>query len=77
MLVPHSECQDLDLFEDYKFERQNMAETKKSLHMIDASSSNQPCNKFGIHREMKDIQQLYQDGDLLWVANAGNSELMR
>ena len=35
------------------------------------------CNKFGIHRNMPAIRQLYEDGDLLWIANMGERELLQ
>ena len=71
MLVPLSECRDIDLWEEYKHERRNMAEDRANLLEINASASNQPCATFGIHKSLEAIHQMYQDGDALWVANMG------
>ena len=48
-----------------------MAEDRANLLEINASASNQPCAKFGVHKSLEAVHQLYQDGDALWVANMG------
>ena len=41
------------------------------LRPIDASTSNQPCNTFGLHPSLANIHQLYNDGDASFFANIG------
>jgi len=35
------------------------------------SAANQPCSSFVVHPELKFMKELYDQQDLLWVANAG------
>lgn len=51
--------------------RGQIALLKNSLHQIDASSSSQPCNTYGIHNFLPAVRDLYNDNDLLFMANVG------
>ncbi len=44
---------------------------KNSLHPIDASTSSQPCQTFGIHPKMPYLKQLYDEKDVSFVAGIG------
>ena len=44
---------------------------KDALLPIDASSSDQPCSVFGLHPSLPVLQELYQNGTALFVANIG------
>ena len=44
---------------------------KADLLPIDASASSQVCSTFGVHPNLPHLKSLYDDGDLLWVANVG------
>lgn len=73
MLVPHSGCTDVDLYAEYSKIRDSVALDKDDLLPIDVPPDpKQPCSKFGLHQYLKSMHQVYNDGDLLWIANAGN-----
>lgn len=38
---------------------------------IEANNPNQPCSSFGIHEELPVLKELYDDGKLVFIANAG------
>lgn len=72
MLVPHSECRGDDLHANYTSLRSDIAIPKDQLHKINVPSGSQPCKKFGMHPSLKFLSTMYNDGDLLWVANTGS-----
>jgi uncharacterized protein (DUF1501 family) len=71
MLVPHSGCSDRDLYQDYAQIRGGLSLSKTALLQIDASSSAQPCSKFGLHPNLSYLKSLYDEGDLSFIANMG------
>ncbi len=72
VLIPHSGCSGSDyLYAQYADIRGELALLKSDLLPIDASTSSQPCNTFGLHPNLGAIQQLYNDGDLAFLANIG------
>ena len=74
MLMPLSSCSGTggkDLYLDYKNVRGALALDKSTMLPIDASSSTQPCKTFGIHPSMTVAQQLYNEKDLVFLANVG------
>jgi uncharacterized protein (DUF1501 family) len=72
VLVPHSGCSGSDyLYSQYADIRGELALQKSDLLQIDASTSAQPCSTFGLHPNLGAIQQLYNDGDLAFLANIG------
>ena len=71
MLVPHSGCSGRDLYQDYENIRKDLSLSKSSLLQIDASSSDQPCSKFGLHPNLGFVKSLYDAGDLSFIANMG------
>jgi len=72
MLIPHT-CTAEDNMESltvqYSEVRQQVA-LSTSLE-IDAGVEPQPCQKFGIHPDLGVLQDLYQNGEALFIANAG------
>ncbi len=48
-----------------------MALEKISLQQIDATTSSQPCNVFGIHPQLPFLKKLYDEKDLSFVAGIG------
>jgi uncharacterized protein (DUF1501 family) len=69
MLVPHPSCNDLSA--SYKTERGSIALPDDGIVEIAGDTSGQPCSRFGLHRELGLLKQLYDDGDLLFLANVG------
>jgi uncharacterized protein (DUF1501 family)/uncharacterized protein (DUF1800 family) len=71
ILVPHSDCPDKDMYEEYRTVREGAAIEKSVLLPIQVPASTQPCNTFGIHPAMPNLHSLYNDEDLLFTANVG------
>jgi len=71
VLVPHSDCPAQDMYAAYSNIRGELALSQSELLTIDASTSSQPCNTFGLHPNLGALQQLYNDGDLAFLANTG------
>lgn len=69
MLAPTAGC--VPLHSQYLSERGDVAIPSANLLPIDTSTSNQPCNSFGIHSSLLNIRNLYASGDASWVANIG------
>jgi uncharacterized protein (DUF1501 family)/uncharacterized protein (DUF1800 family) len=69
MLTPYSCTKGKDLYDEYLEVRQQVALSKLKLLEIDAE--NQVCESFGIHSSLKNVRQLYLDGDLSFFANTG------
>lgn len=69
MLAPREGC--VPLHSQFLSERGDVAIPSANLLSIDTSTSNQPCNSFGIHNSLANIHNLYESGDASWVANIG------
>ena len=70
--VPHSDCGDHDLYEDYATVRGPGVAIKKShLLPIKPRPGTQPCGVFGINPVMPHLQRLYNQGDAAMLANVG------
>ena len=73
MLVPKDGCtkngQSIDLYENYKAARGDIALIKSTLHSINVD--NQVCSTFGLHSKLPDIKAMYDSGDLSFIANMG------
>jgi cullin-associated NEDD8-dissociated protein 1 len=70
-LVPYSNCPELDLYEEYRNVRGNVALSKSELLQIDVPTGTQPCDTFALNPKFVNTKQLYVDGDAAWVANIG------
>ena len=70
MMVPHSQCEDKDMYEEYRQVRQHLALDKNEILQID-SNSQQPCSKFGLHPQLPTLHKLYDEGSALFMANIG------
>jgi len=68
-LVPHSNCNSKDMYNEYKTVRGDIALIKSTLRTIQATD--QVCSTFGVHSDLSTVQQLYKDGDLAFFANLG------
>ena len=76
MLVPHAGCSKnaagATVLEQYESERGVLAFTQEERQLIiDAAGSNQTCSKFAIHDELTLLKQLYEEEDLIFLANIG------
>jgi uncharacterized protein (DUF1501 family) len=72
VLIPHSGCSGTQyLYDQYANIRGELALSQSDLLQIDASLSSQPCKTFGLHPNLGALQQLYNDGDLTFLANIG------
>jgi hypothetical protein len=72
ILMPRTKCTGVggkDLYMDYKTVRGELALNNGTLLPINAVS--QPCVTFGLHPSMTVAQQLYNDKDLVFLANVG------
>lgn len=58
-------------YNHYASVRGEIAIPKADLLQIDASSSSQVCSQFGVHPNLPHLKTLYDEGDLLWMANVG------
>lgn len=67
MLAPYHNCTRLS--REYKDIRGNIALKNKELLPVGATS--QPCSTFGIHHQFPLAKRLYDDADLLFLANVG------
>lgn len=68
MVVPHSGCTNHDLYAEYEATRGTDGDDRRALWKsdllpIDVSSSAQPCTTFGLHPELGELRQLFEDGD--------------
>jgi cullin-associated NEDD8-dissociated protein 1 len=74
MIVPHSECNDHDLYEEYASIRGGtaaLALDKDELLQIRVPNNSQPCNVFGLHPRLKTLQTLFHDKDAAFVSTIG------
>ena len=67
MLVPSSGCS--PLYSQYQSVRGDVA--LPWSREISAATSNQPCQSFGVHPSLVNVQSFYNQGDAAWVANVG------
>jgi uncharacterized protein (DUF1501 family)/uncharacterized protein (DUF1800 family) len=70
MLVPHTCSGEKDMYAEYKAIRDDIALFNTSLRLLNPVD-NQICETFGVHPELPTVQRLFNDGDLLFFANAG------
>jgi len=74
LIVPHSECKNIDMYEQYSQIRGGfdaLALRKTELLNISLPNNSQPCNKFGIHHKLPILKQLYDDSDAAFLTNIG------
>ena len=75
LLMPFADCGNTNLTEQYQTERGTNALAPGVMLPLDVatdpSAPPQPCGQFATHPQCPVAQQLYNDGDALWVANAG------
>jgi hypothetical protein len=62
----------IPLSEQYLTHRGSMAFDRSQQEFdLTISASGQPCSQFALHDELVFIKELYDDSDLIWVANSG------
>ena len=72
LLIPHSNCKNgKNMFEEYQQVRTDIALNKNDLLPIAVPNGTQVCDTFGLHPRLSNIQQFYNDGDALFLANVG------
>jgi cullin-associated NEDD8-dissociated protein 1 len=73
LIVPHSECSGIDLYEQYEDIRTDAAVPKNSLRVIRTPSwgTVQPCKVFGVHPSMPFLAQLYNSSEAAFISNIG------
>uniref|UniRef100_A0A7S0KZ56 DUF1501 domain-containing protein n=1 Tax=Asterionellopsis glacialis TaxID=33640 RepID=A0A7S0KZ56_9STRA len=74
MLAPYHTSSDLDcaaLYRDYKKQRSGAALPDGKMTALNASSSNQPCDMFGLHSSLSAVAKLYNEGEAIFFANTG------
>lgn len=59
------------MYDKYSSARGEVALHQNSLLTIDATSSDQVCDTFGLHGNLPYLQTLYQNNDLLFLSNVG------
>mmetsp|Transcript_49582 Transcript_49582/g.59998 ORF Transcript_49582/g.59998 Transcript_49582/m.59998 type:complete len:1158 (+) Transcript_49582:1-3474(+) len=71
LLIPHSSCG--DLYDSYVQERGSVRLKPHQMNLvIDATSSEQPCDKFVVHHKAPNFKQIYDDGEGIFLANTGH-----
>ena len=74
MLVPHTCSQQNDnmtVWDEYREIRQGVALDHASLKVLNGNMTNQDCETFGVHPRLGSLQQMFNDGDLLFFTNTG------
>ena len=71
VLVPDpSSCK--NLYEEYKEERgESNHLTPEEVIKIDASTSQQPCSSFGLNKHLKNVADMYKEGEAAIIAGIG------
>jgi cullin-associated NEDD8-dissociated protein 1 len=70
-LVPYSNCVSVDLYEEYKKVRGNVALSKSELLQIEVPSGSQPCSTFALNPKFANTHALFSAGEAAWVSNIG------
>lgn len=69
VLVPHPSC--TKLHNEYTSVRGPIALPDANILEINATTSGQKCDSFGLHHELPFLKKMYDDGDLVFLANTG------
>ena len=59
------------MYKEYRNARGPMSLKSKNLLTIDASSSDQTCEVFGLHPRLSVLQDLYESKEAIFLANVG------
>jgi cullin-associated NEDD8-dissociated protein 1 len=76
LFTPHSECRHpdgtaKDYFAEYEAVRTGASIPKQPDNMRIPANQPQPCDYFQVHESLPFLRQLYNDGDLNFIANVG------
>jgi uncharacterized protein (DUF1501 family) len=70
VLLPSTSC--TPLYGEYKYARGDVGlKPTQTLPLSGDTSGSQPCAQFAIHGGLSTVQKLYDDSDLLFMANVG------
>jgi cullin-associated NEDD8-dissociated protein 1 len=75
MVMPHSGCgakKDSYLYDEYKAVRGETAAKKEDLLQFSPNSARHPCSKFGLHKNLKTLHDMYNKREASLFANMGN-----
>ena len=76
MIVPYTDCSTTDLYAQYQAVRgigdSGAALLPNALIPFQVPAGTQPCNTFGLHHKMPSTKQMYEDGDVAFIANMGS-----
>ncbi len=70
VLAPSSKC--TKLFNEYTEARGGLGLTDATMTAIDARSSDQPCDVFGVSNLLSSYREIYEAGDGIFFANMGH-----
>ncbi len=73
MLAPHTCTQEIDnmtLWDEYVSIRQDIALEHSELLVLN-ETTNQACEHFGVHPQLGSVQEMFNEGDLLFFSNTG------
>ena len=70
MLVPYTCSGDVDMWSQYTEIRQEIALARESLNVLN-DVTGQVCETFAVHPQLGSIQQMFNNGDLMFFTNTG------
>ena len=70
MLAPSPKC--AGLFNEYTEIRGGLGLTEQTMMDIDASGSDQPCDRFGVTNLLSSFREIYEAGDGIFFAGMGH-----
>ena len=59
------------MYAEYAQVREEVALKKEDLRVLNGTTDNQICETFGVHPQLQAVQEMYNDGDLLFFTNTG------
>lgn len=71
MIVPKGDCSPKNMYNEYKNARGPLALSLDKLLDIDATSSGQLCNTWGVHDNLPILKELYDAEDAMFFLNTG------
>lgn len=76
MIAPHT-CSPVDVYDKYRSVRgksdisEGIGLPKDQLLQISANNPTQPCSSFGLHANLTVLKDLYDQQQVIFIANAG------
>lgn len=69
VLMPHKTCK--NAYDDYKTTRGSIAIPPSATLELGGNMTGQPCDSFALHDQLPIVKELYDNNDLLFLANTG------